>query len=164
MIKFNKTTQKIEIKIIDFGAFVKIGSKIVSVKGTKGFINNLVQINFHKNIKYTVTYDIFSLGQTFEILYSNIIGQIQSINNNIIIEPIDYKIYKLFYRMISPHRPGFNNVLDNYLQKDCNALKNRYINLSQIQKCQNPLIEKRYSSMEEVIKKLEAIIEDISSL
>lgn len=176
LIKFNKTTQKFEIKIIDFGGFAKIGSKIISRKGTPGFINMLVNKNFNKNITYTVTYDIFSLGQTFEILYSNIIGKIKFINNNIIRESIghiEYKIYKLFYKMISPHRPGFNNVLDNYLQEECSLLIQRYMQLSKIQrdmqlskiqKDKSPLSLTRYSSIDKVIEELTDIILDISSL
>jgi len=168
LIKFNETSRKFEIKIIDFGMFAKIGSEILYSSGTKGFINNLVTTNFRKNIKYSVTYDIFSLGQTFEILYSNIIDKIksQSINNNIskVIGYIEYKIYTLFYKMISPNREGFNYVSDNYLQEDCLSLIERYIELSNNQERQNPQNIYRYSSLDEVITELGAIISYIYSL
>jgi serine/threonine protein kinase len=154
LIHFNCLTKEFNIKIIDFGTFDKIGNIIKYIKGT--IINKLIKKNILNKNVYTFTYDIYSLGQTFIMLYFNIIENI--FNQSEYFRGISNEIYKVLYKMISPYRNGrdyeYNTIKANFFNS------NNYKNIT---KKYTNLTEKRYSTLDEVIIDFQLIINRINS-
>lgn len=182
MFTFNEDSNEFNIKIIDFGLFNKLDSKIIHPKGTREYLNYGITNNIKKDSTYKVKYDIYSLGRTFIILYEAIM---KSLNidiyfNNININNIDsnysnfnninYKIYMLFTKMITPNIENNNKknsytyipLYDTVIIEKFNKLK-QYI--SSTNPNLNNLINSnkiiRYPTLDSVINDINNIIKNI---